>query len=201
VEIAAHQVPLSLTFDDGPHPLWTTAVLRALERAHVTATFFVVAGAVRGAARMLRTIAGAGHTVELHCYRHIRHTALAESEIERDAAMALEVLAGAGVAPTMWRPPWGVCTDGGRRVAGRLGLELVGWDIDTHDWRGDAAEAMLQRVHPRLRGGGSVLMHDGLGPGARRHGCDNTVGLIGPLVRAAGELGVPVAPLAQGRTS
>ncbi len=198
VQPAAERRPLSLTFDDGPHAVWTPAVLRALDRAQVVATFFVVAAAVRRGSRLLRTIADAGHGVQLHCHRHVRHTALSGPEIERDAVTALAVLAAAGVRPTLWRPPWGVCTSASRDVARRLGLELVGWDIDTHDWRGDAAQAMLARVRRGVRGGGSVLMHDGLGPGARRGGCANTVELIGPLVQAAAAGGVTVAPLLGG---
>ena len=38
---------ISLTFDDGPHPIWTPRVLRALLRADAHATFFVVASLVR----------------------------------------------------------------------------------------------------------------------------------------------------------
>jgi peptidoglycan/xylan/chitin deacetylase (PgdA/CDA1 family) len=200
VSTNAERPPLSLTFDDGPHAVWTTAVLRALDRAQVAATFFVVAGAVRSAARAVTAIASAGHSVQLHCYRHVRHTSLHEDEIERDARAALEILGSAGAHPKLWRPPWGVSTAATRNVAGRLGLELIGWDIDTHDWRGDSATAMLNVIRPRVGAGGSVLMHDGLGPGARRSGCGNTVALIVPLARAAAESGTRIAPLAIERT-
>lgn len=195
----AERRPLSLTFDDGPHAIWTTAVLRALDRAQITATFFVVAGAVRSAARAMAAIASAGHSVQLHCHRHVRHSSLGEEEIERDARIALEILGSAGAQPALWRPPWGVSTAATRNVAGRLGLELVGWDIDTHDWRGDSAAAMLTVIGPRVRAGGSVLMHDGLGPGALRSGCDNTVALIVPLAQAAAASGIRIAPLATER--
>ena len=67
-------------------------------------------------------------------------------------------------------------------VAERAGLRLVGWDVDTHDWRGDSAEEMLERIAPDLFPGAVVLAHDGLGPGARRSGCAETVALIPPLV-------------------
>jgi peptidoglycan/xylan/chitin deacetylase (PgdA/CDA1 family) len=198
VSATAERRPLSLTFDDGPHVLWTPAVLRALDDVQAAATFFVMAGAARRAVGAVEAIVAAGHSVQLHCHRHVRHTELSEDEIDRDAGLALEVLAAAGVQPTIWRPPWGVSTCATRAVAARLGLELIGWDIDTHDWRGDSAESMLTRVGPRLRGGGSVLMHDGLGPGARRAGCANTVALIAPLVHAASEHGIAIAPLAIG---
>ncbi len=71
-----------------------------------------------------------------------------------------------------------------RDLAAAFGLELVGWSVDTHDWRGDEAEAMLARCGPELRDDSVVLLHDALGPGALRVGCEETVRLIGPLVDA-----------------
>ena len=60
-------------------------------------------------------------------------------------------------------------------IAASHELELCGWDVDTHDWRGDGAEAMLASVGPDLHAGAVVLLHDGLGPGALRQGCEETV--------------------------
>ena len=57
------------------------------------------------------------------------------------------------------RPPWTA------EIAAAHDLELCGWDVDTHDWRGDGAEAMLAAVGPELHAGAVVLLHDGLGPG------------------------------------
>lgn len=186
---------LALTFDDGPDPVWTAAVRDALDRCGVRATFFVIAGAAREHRAEIRRVREDGHELELHCHRHVRHSELREEEIEQDARAALEVLAGSGEHPALWRAPWGVCTAATRRVARRLGLRLVGWDIDTHDWRGDSAAAMLAAIGSGIGRGGSVLMHDGLGPGARRSGCANTLELLPLLVAAARECGLSVGPL------
>jgi hypothetical protein len=75
-------------------------------------------------------------------------------------------------------------------VAARHRLTLVHWTIDTHDWRGDPAHAMLARAREQLAAGAVVLMHDGLGPGALRSGCQNTVELLAPLIAAARALGL-----------
>ncbi len=81
-------------------------------------------------------------------------------------------------------------------VAARHGLTLVGWTLDTHDWRGDLASAMFARARPQLTPGAVVLMHDALGPGALRAGCHSTVELIEPLVIAARARGLRVEPIA-----
>jgi peptidoglycan/xylan/chitin deacetylase (PgdA/CDA1 family) len=122
-------------------------------------------------------------------------------EIEEDARLGLRYLAEAGVEPELWRPPWGVCSPGTEEVASELGLSLVLWTEDTHDWRGDTATEMLNDINNGLGPGSVVLMHDGLGPGARRAGCGQTVALTGMLARRVRELGCEPEPMSGGLAS
>jgi peptidoglycan-N-acetylglucosamine deacetylase len=192
---------LSLTFDDGPDATWTPQILRQLDRCHAAATFFMVGERVLAKPDLARQVRAAGHDVQLHCHRHIRHTELTEAELQHDGETALAALAKVGVRPQLWRAPWGVCTDATRRVAARLGLQLVHWSIDTHDWRGDPPQAMLDHARRRLAAGGAVLMHDALGPGARRPGAQNTLALLPQLTAAARAHGLLLAPMDYRRTS
>lgn len=186
---------LSLTFDDGPDEFWTTRVLRALEQTQACGTFFMVGERVQDAPSAAQAAIDAGHEVQLHCHRHIRHSELDESEIERDTRAGLRILAELGVRPAYWRTPWGICTPATIRVAKRHGLRLVRWTIDTHDWRGDPAASMLAHARANFTNGGVVLMHDALGPGALRSGCENTAELLDPLVNSARSRGFSVGPL------
>jgi peptidoglycan-N-acetylglucosamine deacetylase len=186
---------VSFTFDDGPDEKWTPRVQAELERLGVYATFFLIGGRVLLHPELVHATVEAGHEVELHCHRHIRHSLLSERELARDTERALEALACVGVAPTLWRAPWGACTEASERVASSFSLQLVGWSIDTHDWRGDEPAAMLAAARAALPAGGSVLMHDALGPGATRAGCGNTVALLEGLSEATRELGLPLQPL------
>ncbi len=188
---------LSLTFDDGPDKHWTYEVLAALERCGARATFFVLGERVLAAPDTVRDVLRAGHDVQLHGHRHLRHSEHDEREIEHDTQLALAALAGVGVRPTHWRTPWGVRTAATDAVAERHGLTLVGWTLDTHDWRGDLASAMFARARSQLRPGAVVLMHDALGPGALRAGCHGTVELIEPLVIAARASGLRIEPVAR----
>jgi peptidoglycan/xylan/chitin deacetylase (PgdA/CDA1 family) len=176
---------LSLTFDDGPDAFWTRRVLDALEQYRLRATFFMVGERVLEEPATARAVIEAGHEIQLHCHRHVRHPELSEPELEQDTRDALAAFAQIGVFPTHWRTPWGLRTDATIRVASRHRLELVHWTIDTHDWRGDPAGVMLAHARPLLPGGGVVLMHDALGPGSLRQGCENTVELLGGLSAAA----------------
>lgn len=167
--------------------------MAALDRHEAKGTFFMIGERVVAEPIVACEVLEQGHEVQLHCHRHVRHTEFSESEIERDARDALAALAEIGVEPTRWRTPWGVVTGDSEAVAERLGLRLTGWDHDTHDWRGDSPAAMTAALRPRLSLGGSVLMHDGLGPGATRSDCSNTVGLFDPLIDAAAKAGLVVA--------
>lgn len=187
---------LSFTFDDGPDPTWTPLVLAELERCQVKATFFMVGKRVLACRDVARQVLAAGHDVQLHCHRHIRHTELTEAALAHDTETALDVLASIGVRPRLWRTPWGIHADATHRIASRLGLALVRWSIDTHDWRGDAPQRMFVDARPRLRDGGAILMHDALGPGATRAGCQNTLALVPALTAAAHAHDLTIAPMA-----
>jgi Polysaccharide deacetylase len=56
---------IELTFDDGPDPVWTPAVLRALDAIGARATFYVVAPLAREQAALVRSAAAAGHEIGL----------------------------------------------------------------------------------------------------------------------------------------
>jgi peptidoglycan/xylan/chitin deacetylase (PgdA/CDA1 family) len=186
-----------LTFDDGPDPTWTPMVLDALRRFRAKATFFVMAPLAVRFPRLIRHMTRAGHSVELHCAKHVRHTELTCSEVAADARSGLEDLGTLDVLPRLWRPPWGVVTPWTRAVAKDCRLELVSWTADTHDWRGDTASEMLANVRPDLRPGAVLLMHDGLGPGARRSGCEETIALIGKVIEQARSLGCEPCPMSE----
>lgn len=176
---------LALTFDDGPDPVWTPAVRDELARLDVRATFFVVAPCAIARRELVRAVLDGGHAVELHCWTHERHSHRDRATVEDETDRSLEALARLGVTPALWRTPWGDEAAWTRQVAETRGLTVVGWTADTHDWRGDDATTMLAAIEGDLGAGGSVLMHDGLGPGARRTGCAETVRLLAPLCRAA----------------
>ena len=163
-------------------------MLEALEEVEATATFFVLAERVEQHPELLERLVLAGHDVQIHGYEHLRHPYTSREDVENDIDRALSV-----VPATKWRIPWGHLAAYTREVARERGLTIVGWDADTHDWRGDSGEAMLE--HLRLTAGGIVLAHDGVGAGARRETAVETARLVGPLVQRARERGLEPGPL------
>jgi peptidoglycan/xylan/chitin deacetylase (PgdA/CDA1 family) len=189
---------LALTFDEGPDPRGTLAVLDALDAAGVRATFFVLGERVAARPELAARVLDAEHGVELHGHAHLRHPHVTRAEVEADLDAALQVLASVGVTPRRWRIPWGQLAPFTVPLARERGLEVVGWTVDTHDWRGHTAQRMLAGVEPQLRAGAIVLAHDGIGTGALRIHARATAELLGPLVRAARARGLEPGPLSDG---
>ncbi|HEY1852960.1 MAG TPA: polysaccharide deacetylase family protein [Solirubrobacterales bacterium] len=190
---------VALTYDDGPDPFWTDLLLAELRQHGACATFFVTTPRAVLAPDLIEQMLADGHEVALHCMRHIRHSELSESGLAAELRTALRQLGSVGVAPRAWRAPWGVETGATRRLAGRHGLRLWGWNLDSHDWRGDSAAAMQAALVAQggLRDGDVLLMHDALGPGARRTGCEETMALTRRLLAEAGRLGLECVPISE----
>lgn len=190
---------VALTYDDGPDPLWTEVLLAELRGADARATFFPLTPRAVINRDLVAVMLADGHEVGFHCYRHVRHGEQSEGELASDLATGLRQLESVGVRPRAWRAPWGRETEVTRRLAGRHDLRLWGWNLDSHDWRGDSAEEMHSALLAQggLRDGDVVLMHDGLGPGARRTGCNETLELTRMLVGEARRRGLRLAPLSQ----
>jgi peptidoglycan/xylan/chitin deacetylase (PgdA/CDA1 family) len=190
---------LAFTFDDGPDPRGTPAVLAALAAASVRATFFVLAERVAEHPRLLADVLRAGHDVEVHGYGHEAHTGSSEAAVAADLDRALAVLADAGGRPSRWRVPYGLVAGFTSGLARSRGLVLAHWTLDPQDWAGHTAEAMLAGLEPRLVPGDVVLLHDGVGPGALRSDARETAALVEPLARAARARELEPQPLASPR--
>ncbi|MGI8716026.1 MAG: polysaccharide deacetylase family protein [Solirubrobacteraceae bacterium] len=169
---------LALTFDDGPDPIGTPLVLEALAEARARATFFVIAPRAGAHPELVARILQAGHTVGLHCDEHMRHSERDADWCRADTKRALRTLRELDVEPGLWRTPWGDTAPWTAAVAAEHGLRLIGWTVDTHDWRGDDAAAMYQATRLQLEPGAIVLAHDGIGPGARRDDVGETAAYV-----------------------
>lgn len=190
---------IALTFDDGPDRVWTPRVLAVLERCGARATFFVQARRAVENRALVEEVLAAGNEVGFHCLDHVRHSQRSWEGVGSDLEIGLEMLDRIGVRPHAWRAPWGIETDATRLLAAERGLRLWGWNVDTHDWRGDAAGRMFGALEAQggLRGGDVILMHDALGPGARREGCAETVALTELLLARAEADGLEPATVSE----
>ncbi|MGD9736954.1 MAG: polysaccharide deacetylase family protein [Solirubrobacterales bacterium] len=153
---------VALTFDDGPHPQGTPAVLELLREAGAAATFFLVGEQVERRPSLVAEIVAAGHRVELHSHRHrtqLRQTARAIGDDADRARSAIEEAGAQAVAD--FRPPNGVFSASGLRTVRRRGWRPVLWSRWGRDWdAGATADSIAQRCTGAVRAGDVVLLHD-----------------------------------------
>jgi peptidoglycan-N-acetylglucosamine deacetylase len=186
---------IALTFDDGPDPRWTADLLDLLLAVEAHATFFPLAGRAAKHPRLVGRMLEEGHTVGVHCDRHLRHSDRDLDSLRVDTASALRALRSLGADPALWRTPWGDLAPFSAQVAAEYGLRIVGWTVDTHDWRGDSASEMFEQARPELREGAVVLAHDAIGPGSLRSTARETVEFVRLLGAYADDRGLKLQAL------
>jgi peptidoglycan/xylan/chitin deacetylase (PgdA/CDA1 family) len=158
----AREDAVALTFDDGPHPEGTPAVLEALERLRAPATFFLAGEQVARYPTLAAEIIAAGHEAGVHCQRHRNLMRLTPCQVRDDLLRATELIAAAtGRQPRYYRPPYGILTTAALTLARRLGWEIVLWRRDGHDWEAHATPTTINaRILHRLTPGDIILLHD-----------------------------------------
>lgn len=175
---------VALTFDDGPDPGRTPALLDALAELDCKATFFCCGANVDAEPALARRIAGEGHELGNHTYTHRYLPTTRAKSVEKELRLTDRAIEKAtGVTPRVARPPWGGRSPWNVRVFRRLAKRVVLWDVNSRDWRGAPASEVCERVLARAKPGSIILMHDGGREGATTV---DAVKLIVPALRERG---------------
>jgi peptidoglycan-N-acetylglucosamine deacetylase len=153
---------VALTFDDGPHPEGTPAVLEALAAAGARATFFLVGEQVRRRPGLASEIAAAGHAVGIHGDRHRNQLRLGPGAIATDLDRCRAAVEDAtGVAATLHRPPYGIYSWLTLRDVRARGWTPVLWSRWGRDWTRRARPATIAaKVCDGVVAGDVLLLHD-----------------------------------------
>jgi peptidoglycan/xylan/chitin deacetylase (PgdA/CDA1 family) len=157
----------ALTFDDGPHPEHTPAVLDLLAAHGARATFFVIGAHVRRHGALLRRIRAEGHTLGLHSDGHSRWfncwpSNLVRADLERCQQAVADATGEA--PPVLFRPPVGLKNPLVADAVRDLDLVMVTWSARTWDTSGARAERIADRLRHAARPRAIVLLHDGHEP-------------------------------------
>jgi peptidoglycan/xylan/chitin deacetylase (PgdA/CDA1 family) len=182
---------VALTFDDGPHPAGTPAVLEALAREGAKATFFLVGEQVERSPSLAAEIVAAGHAIALHGHRHrcllrVPPRALA-ADFERVATIVADAT---GLAPRVYRPPYGIFSPAGIALVRRRDWRPLLWSRWGRDWAARATPEKIARktTEHGLSAGDVLLLHDAdtySAPGSWRRTAE-AVPRILDVARAAG---------------
>ncbi|HZG57112.1 polysaccharide deacetylase family protein [Paenibacillus sp.] len=157
---------VSLTFDDGPDPVYTPRLLDVLQRYGVKATFFVVGKHAEAHPEIVERMHREGHSIGIHNYLHRSNWLMRPKTVAKQVRMTAEAIERiTGEKPKLYRPPWGVMNV--FDFASRSRMQIVLWSMMAGDWReSTGAEKIGARLSKSLRGGQVYLLHD----------CGNTFG-------------------------
>ena len=154
---------VALTFDDGPNPPYTNAILDVLEREHVHATFFVVGRAVAAYPSIVRREVRDGDAIGNHSWSHGHLILMSPAQVRSSLARTdAAIYRAAGVHTRIMRPPFGARDWLVLAQVRRLGYTPVMWSVPlAKDWEEPPAAIIADRTVPYVRDGSIVVLHDG----------------------------------------
>ncbi|MDN5860576.1 MAG: polysaccharide deacetylase family protein [Pseudonocardia sp.] len=156
---------VALTFDDGPDPRWTPAVVELLHRYGAVATFCMIGDTARGREDLVHSVVAAGMRLCDHTRTHdMDLVSFPRPEIVQEIAGThdhLERVAGAPVR--YFRAPGGYWSPQILDIAVEHGMQPLGWSVDSRDWQRPGVAAIVTTVQRQMHPGAVVLMHDGGG--------------------------------------
>lgn len=166
-DIALRPGEVVLTFDDGPRPGRTDAILATLAEFNVRATFLMLGEAAEAHPALAQQVAGAGHTVGSHTYGHVdlsklgRQAALDQIARGESAVQAALARGGQTISP-FFRFPYLAQTSFLRTSLLHSNAVVMDVDIDSKDYYRDTPATIVERTMARLRvrGSGIILFHD-----------------------------------------
>ena len=150
-----------LTFDDGPDPRFTPAILDMLAQHQIKASFFVLGEACAAHPALLRQVAEAGHDIGVHSYSHTHPWRLRAAQAREELHRCYHTLADiTGNPPRLFRPAYGRIRPATLQEASALQLHTVLWNRSVIDWGRWGSLAGVSRRLAAVKPGDIVLMHD-----------------------------------------
>ncbi|WP_405609290.1 polysaccharide deacetylase family protein [Streptomyces sp. NBC_00076] len=161
LRLSGHGRTMVLTFDDGPDPRYTPEILYTLAEYDVRAMFFVCGSMAERHQDLVALIADEGHVVGNHTWSHPLLTGLSRRRIRSEMERTSDVIEEAcGERPLWFRAPYGAWNRAAFQIGAELGMEPLGWTVDTLDWTTPGTRTIIGRVEHNAAPGVVVLSHD-----------------------------------------
>lgn len=182
-QVLTQKKVVALTFDDGPSARWTPKILQVLKEDHVKATFFVIGTHAMRRPDLLQEEVKMGMEIGNHGLEHLtlkNRSAVAVAKEIDDNAQTLQSLGAP--KPTLYRLPAGIYDRTALTVLGEKGYRVIGWSIDTRDWRRRySGRQMAAQVEKQAAPGSIIIFHDG--PNSSEATVDAVKAIIPALTR------------------
>lgn len=149
---------VAITFDDGPHPVYTARLLDGLKERGVSATFFVLGQKIEGNESLLERMSREGHLIGNHTFHHVKLDSLQhEAAVEeiRKTSDLIEAVTGRGTE--FIRPPFGIWD---KSLEYDVAMLPALWDVDTLDWTTKNVPVTVGRAVEHTADQDIILFHD-----------------------------------------
>lgn len=152
---------VSISFDAAWGTEYTTELLDILDKYNVKTTFFLVGYWVEKYPDEVREIVARGHEIGSHSDTHPHMSKLSVAQMKKELQdINIRVEAITGIAPTLFRPPYGDYNNTVVRTTRELGMECVQWSVDSLDWKDLTAQQILERCTKNTKSGDIILFHN-----------------------------------------
>ncbi|WP_042349764.1 polysaccharide deacetylase family protein [Bacillus massiliigorillae] len=162
-EVNTDKKIVAITFDDGPHPVFTPQILDLLAKYDAKATFFVAGNKVKRFPEVLKREVAEGHEIANHTYNHIysRNISAEKLTTELDETDAI-IQQITGQKPKLYRPVGGLFNEliVNTAVKNNKLVVLWSWHQDPKDWRNTAANQISRIITTGVQPGNIILLHD-----------------------------------------
>ncbi|MGI6549032.1 MAG: polysaccharide deacetylase family protein [Syntrophomonadales bacterium] len=160
-KVATTERLVALTFDDGPHPVFTPRALDIMASYDSRGTWFVLGSLAKNHPDLIPRIASEGHEVGAHSYDHVDLTRLSRNQVYSQLSRTKELIVNqAGMFWPYFRPTFMAYNDMVLSVADMLGfLYNVLWSVDPRDYN-SSANQIISRVLSAVTPGSIVILHE-----------------------------------------
>lgn len=160
-QILTSEKVLALTFDDGPHPEYTPAILNLLEKYNAKATFFCIGKMIEANKELTKMIKDKGHTLGNHSHSHSYFFSMfRKKRVEWELIDTNNLISETtGTECTYFRPPYGVTNPPIASAVKSLSLKVIGWNIRSFDTTA-APDKVIKKVVSQIKPGSIILLHD-----------------------------------------
>lgn len=155
---------IALTFDDGPHPVYTEKILDILKKYNVKATFFMIGENVINYTETALRVKEEGHEIGNHTVKHLTARKSSPAELMQDMLECSRIIREKlGYEASIMRPPEGALVDAVMTTCSELDLSVILWNVDTRDWAHSPPRKIYDTVINNTDSGDIILMHDYIG--------------------------------------
>lgn len=168
-EVNTDKKAVALTFDDGPDPANTPALLEVLDKHGAQATFFVVGSRAEEYPDLLKQMDQSGHEIGNHSYNHADYNGKSDEFIRDEIIKGSKTIKSiTGNAPTFFRPPGGYLSYAMVDIVQEEGLIIAywTWQQDSKDWQAGTSSARIaDHIRDNIEPGQIIVLHDGAANG------------------------------------